>query len=671
MARTRELPKSLPMGHRTLQIRAQKSGDGESASKSYPLTLATDKGVKRSGWWGWYYEILGHDAGEVETGRLERGLALLVNHDPNQRAGRIENGKVEGGKTTGEARFGTTEFARGIQQEVDDDTLNEMSVGYMVHEYQRTADVDPDDDEDEDYLGTYRAVSWEPYEGSLTPIPADENCGIGRSAERDPKTPVFPVRFRNSAELPPQIANQSKENRSMATQAAPVSSAPEPVTIQVGADQLANERKRAAHIALLARQYPDILTREKADEFLNNGTEGNAASAYVLEQARAKQVTLNSGSPVTLSDKERKQYSLTRAIRGIAGASHGFTEDAGFEREVSQTIAKVMGRDTGGIYIPTMEPLFRLTPQEIQKRALTQGSNAGGGYTVATELVSFLDVLRPAVKLFKLGAEFMGGMSSNFSLPKQLTDSDFNWVGENPGVDNTDIDPTFGQVAFTPKTATGSTSWSRQLFVQSSIDIEAKVRNSLVQRAAITMDKVGIQGTGSANQPKGILNATGVSVIALGTNGAVPSFQPLIDMAMDPAAYNADQLGELRYLITPEIAGYLQGQPKLANTIAQPIFTFGPDGQGYINGLKADWSNLLPKNLVKGTSGAVCHAGIAGVFNALTIAEWGAMEILLDPYTGAKQALIKITANFMMDVQPTYAQAFSVYLDALNTTAEA
>jgi hypothetical protein len=46
------------------------------------------------------------------------------------------------------------------------------------------ADIDPDEDEDEDYLGTYRAVEWELYEFPLTPIEADVNSGIGRSAER-------------------------------------------------------------------------------------------------------------------------------------------------------------------------------------------------------------------------------------------------------------------------------------------------------------------------------------------------------------------------------------------------------------------------------------------------------------------------------------------------------
>jgi HK97 family phage major capsid protein len=661
MSQKRELPKSLPIGQRTIQVRAQKSGDAEP---SYPLVLATDQPVRRGGWYGWYYEVLGHDAGEIDLGRAERGLSLLVNHDPDQRAGRIENITIGSGKTSGDARFGTNDFARSVRQEVDDNTLTDMSVGYLVNEYQRVADIDPDDDEDEDYLGTYRAVSWEPVEGSLVAIPADTEAGLGRSLDKDdPKLPKYPVRFLAPAILPPTITT-AKEQRSME----PVTAVPETPAIQVGADQLANERKRTTHIALLARQYPDILTREKADEFINSGAEGNAVSAFVLEKQRAAQLTLNSGSPVTLTDKERKQYSIVRAVRSISAERTGIREEAGFEREVSQELTKVLGRDSGGLLIPTMEPIFRLTPQEIQKRALVTSTTAAGGATVATELVSFLDVLRPAVKAFELGAEFMGGMSSNFSLPKQLTDSDFNWVGENPGADNTDIDATFGQVAFTPKQATGSTSWSRQLLTQSSIDVEAKMRNSLVQRAAIAIDKVALAGTGTANQPKGILNATGVTLMSIGTNGGVPIFQNLIDMIMDVAVYNADRLGIPRYLVTPEIAGYLQGVPKLANTIAQPIWT-NEGGQGYINGFKADWSNLLPKTGTKGT-GTNLHAGIAGVWNCLTVAEWGAMELLLDPYTGAKQALVKIIANFMVDVEPTYAQAFSVYLDATNTTAE-
>ncbi len=660
----RELPKSLPMGQRTVQVRAQRASDAEPAK--YPLTIATDQPVRRDGWFGWYYEVLGHNAGEVDTDRLQNGIALLVNHDPDQRAGRIENGKVGAGKTSGEARFATTDFARSVQQEVDDGTLTDMSVGYLVNEYNRVADVNPDDDEDEDYLGTYRAVRWEPVEGSLVAIPADPGSGVGRNLDPE-KVPQYPVRFIGAPATPPAITG-TQEQRNMATAVVIPNPAP---AVEVGPDQMKAERARVALIMNYAREYPDLLTRDEAEKALNDGASAQAVGASLLEKKRAKEVTLHSGSVVPMSDKERKQYSVTRGIQSLISSVATGKAESCFEREVSQTIAQKMGRDTSGFWMPTSEPLFRLTPQEMQKRALYTGTSGAGGATVATELISFLDVLRPAVRLFQMGAEFMGGMTSNFSLPKMLTDTDFNWVGENPGTDNTDIDPTFSQVQFTPKTATGSTSWSRQLFVQSSVDVEAKVRNSLVRRAAIAIDKAGIQGSGSSNQPKGVLSATGVTVLSLGTNGAAPTYQNLIDMVTDIESYNADSLGDPDYLFTPEIAGYLAGQPELSNSIALPIFqrSSKPGAQGTVNGHDAYKSNLVPKTLTKGTSAGDCHAIIAGVFEALTIAEWGAFEILLDPYTGAKQALIKIIGNLMIDVQPTYAQAFTVVLDALNSTS--
>jgi HK97 family phage major capsid protein len=303
-----------------------------------------------------------------------------------------------------------------------------------------------------------------------------------------------------------------------------------------------------------------------------------------------------------------------------------------------------------------------MTAQEISTRALATSASASGGATVATELISFLDVLRPQVHLFDMGVQFMGGMTSNFSLPKGLTDSDFNWVGENPGADNADVDPTFGQVQFSPKGATASTSWSRQLLIQSSVDVEARVRNGIVRRGAIGLEKASIQGAGGL-QPKGLPTSTGVNVVIVGANGG-PLTKPLLT-SMDTVIQvaNAD-LGEGMYLITPENAGYLENTPELNNTIALPIMTTGADGIGRIRGKKAYRSNLLPKTLLKGTA-TNCHAAAYGYWPELTIAEWGAMEILLDPYTKARQQLINIIANFLVDSNPTYPQAFSVILDSL------
>jgi HK97 family phage major capsid protein len=654
----RDLPAQLPMQHRAYDLRAEKADDDADPSL-VPISFSSSNPVKRMSWGGmWWYEVLSHQAGAVTTGRLSQGISVLVNHDVNQRAGILQDGQIGDKKGTGNVRFNSTQFGKDTATEVRGGTLPFISVGYIVASERRVEDIDPADDEDENYLGTYEADSWEPVEVSFVAIPADPSVGVGRTV------PQYPVRFAGMPASPPANAARSSKESHMDPENTP---APVPAAV-VGNDALKLERERTAGIMLLARQFPEILTREAADKAIHDGATRDSIAAIVLEKKREKEVAANAGGSLGLTEKEGKRYSFMRLIRSLGSAHLGTKDEAGFEREVSDELAKRLGRETGGVYVPTNEPIFRLTADEqLRRRALYAGSATTGGDLVATELVGFLDFLRPALRLTRLGAEFMGGCTSNFALPKMTADTGFNWVGENPGEDNSDVDPAFGQVPFNPLGATASTSWTRQLLIQSSVDVEAKVRNSIIQRGAIGIEQAALMGSGGT-QPTGLLSTSGVHLIALGTNGLAPVKQNFIDMLTAAYVSNAE-LGDQKYLVTPEIAGYLAGQPELGNTIALPTFTYGPDGKGRINGHDAYWSNLLPKTLTKGTSAGVCHAAVGGSFNALTIAEWGAMEIILDPYTGAKQSLIKIIANFLVDSNCTYPQAFAVILDALNPTA--
>jgi HK97 family phage major capsid protein len=664
----RALPAQLPMQSRVFSVRATAPAAGTDES-IVPISFSSSNPIKRMSWGGmWWYEVLNHSAASVKTDRLAQGLAVLVNHDPNQRAGILQDGVIDDKTGRGNIRFNTTQFGKDVATEVREGTLPYISVGYIVHSESRVADIDPLDDEDDDYLGTYEADSWEPCEVSLVAIPADPSVGVGRDLSHIPQ---YPVRFAGIPATPPALPTRStKENHMEPVVPAvlPAAIVPSAIVLTDHTEAVRSERERTVGISLLARQFPEILTRELAEKAINDGSSRDAVATVILDKKREKEALLNAGGQITLNEKERSSYDFMRAVRAVANTSGGSAPaEAGFELEISQTIAKKLGRDTGGLFIPTTEPIFRQTSEEIRKRASVAGapgSTTGGGATVATNLISFLDFLRPALRLTALGAQFMGGCSSNFALPKMTGDVGFNWVGENPGADNADVDPTFGQVPFSPLGATASTSWARQLLVQSSIDFEAKIRNALVMVAAIGIEKAALAGTGGT-QPTGVLTTTGVNLKVLGANGALPTKQLYIDMLTAAFVANAEVLGLQKYLLTPEIAGYLAGQPELANTIALPTFTYGADGQGRINGHDAYWSNLLPKTLTKGTSAGVCHAAIGGSFGALTIAEWGAMEIILDPYTKAKQSLVNIIANFLVDSNVTYPQALSVCLDQL------
>jgi HK97 family phage prohead protease len=119
-------------------------------------------------------EILMHQPANVRLERL-RGLgALLINHDHNQRVGTITKADVVDGRLVVTARFLSLPAGQSAKVEAEEGSLRGVSVQYAVHAWE----IDEEKRE-------IRATDWEPYEVSLTPIPADPSVGIGRQASAD------------------------------------------------------------------------------------------------------------------------------------------------------------------------------------------------------------------------------------------------------------------------------------------------------------------------------------------------------------------------------------------------------------------------------------------------------------------------------------------------------
>ena len=116
-----------------------------------------------------YNEILSHEPGAVDIGRLEEIGTLLFNHDSDQPIGGIEKVWIEGGKGRAVVRFDEDEDAEKIFQKVKRGSLRGVSVGYRVHEWEKRGK--------EDMIAT----KWEPLEISIVSVPADASVGVGRS----------------------------------------------------------------------------------------------------------------------------------------------------------------------------------------------------------------------------------------------------------------------------------------------------------------------------------------------------------------------------------------------------------------------------------------------------------------------------------------------------------
>jgi hypothetical protein len=73
-----------------------------------------------------------------------------------------------------------------------------------------------------------------------------------------------------------------------------------------------------------------------------------------------------------------------------------------------------------------------------------------------------------------------------------------------------------------------------------------------------------------------------------------------------------------------------------------------------MNGYRAEASNQVSKTLGGGSE----HGIVFGVWSQLIVGEWGAVEIITDPYALKKQGMIEVTEFLMVDIALRYAEAF-------------
>jgi HK97 family phage major capsid protein/ATP-dependent Clp endopeptidase proteolytic subunit ClpP len=407
-------------------------------------------------------------------------------------------------------------------------------------------------------------------------------------------------------------------------------------------------QERIEEIKGLAKKYN---CEDSALDAISSGMSVSDFKGQILE----KKMGAAAAQPIDvfMSQREQSQYSVARAIVNSVDKIR-----SGFEMEVSDEIGRQLKRTTNGVFIP-----LRLGgPRNVLSTASSEG-----GATVATELQELIDVLRNRMLVRQMGAQVLSGLSGNVAFPRKTGTGTLYWVGENPESGVTAGDATFDQLIISPKTAQATTSFSRQLLTQSSLDVEAMVRQDLMDTAAIGIDNAAINGTGQNNQPTGILNTSNIGAVVGGTDGALPTWAHMVALESKIAAGNAD-FGSLGYLTNPKVRGILKTTAKFTNTGLE-IWQKGQatDGFGEVNGYRAGATMQVPSTLTKGSSTSICSAIIFGNWADLIIGEFGVIEVTVDPYTLADKGQIKVTIHVMVDLGVRHAASFAAMKDALTT----
>lgn len=351
----------------------------------------------------------------------------------------------------------------------------------------------------------------------------------------------------------------------------------------------------------------------------------------------------------------RPRYSLLRALRVAADQR----QLDGFEGEVSQELAKRVGRAPRGFFVP-FDFESPLEPRDVPERRdlnLTTGAYVKATITDAS---NFIELLRNAALVRELGATILAGLVGDLSIPKQLTAGTAYWF-DSESATVTESNQTTGQVALAPKTLGTMTDISRKLLLQSSIDAETFVRADLAQVMAIELDRAVINGSGSGAEPEGILQNSSIGTVAMGTNGAAPDWASLVALETNVAVANA-AIGSLAYLTNAKVRGKLKTVPKVSG---QANFLMDPDQT--VNGYRCGISNQVPSNLTKGSSSGVCSAAIFGNWRDVLIGFWGGLDVLVDPYTGGAAGTLRIRMFQDADIKFRHTASFCKVVDYLTT----
>lgn len=616
--------------------------------RTVELSFSSEEPCER---WGWI-EILEHSAGAVRLGRLNDAAAFLVDHATRDQVGVIERAWLSNRKGRALVRFGRSARAQEIFADIIDGIRQHTSVGYWVHSEILAENV-------EGQLPVYRVTDWEPLEISIVPVPADPGVGVGRAVA---------VRHLND-----------KEAKKMADETPTPVKAPEPDVkpyIRSGEEKERARQKKIRDGAKAYATHPafgEAITA-LAERCCEAGTsyEEFAEQSFLLMAERKGETVRQAPNPeLGMPASDIKRYSLLKVCRFLdAPNSIAAKDEAAFELEASFEARKLVdGKSADGVTVPQdivravlgRSLGFMAAPRQ---RDLNVTDDTAGGYLVKTELGQLIEMLVNRAMVVQMGATVLGGLNGNLAFPKQTGGATCYIVGE--GIDVTESQQTFGEVALTPFTLGALTEITRRALKQSSIDIEALVWRDLAQAIQLEYDRLCIEGSG-AGQPLGILNHTDFNVITPATNGEAVSWADACNVVGNCAVDNAP-FANSGWLTNAKVMAALLQTAKATGLdfMMQPI----RDPQGFFNlmGYRLGVSNQVPWDLTQGTSIGVCSALIfAANWSDLMIGQWGGIDLNRDTATKSASGGLRLVALHDMGVAIRHGQSFGGQKDITTT----
>ena len=284
---------------------------------------------------------------------------------------------------------------------------------------------------------------------------------------------------------------------------------------------------------------------------------------------------------------------------------------------------------------------------DLERRALSEGTDSAGGFTVPEPLSrDFIDRLRARSVVFAAGAQTVEMTSETLRIAKWLTDPTVAWRAENASI--TESDPTIGQLVFTARSVAALFRASREL-LEDSANITQMIENGIAQALAVELDRVALLGSGTAPEPTGIANTSGVGSVSMGTNGAaLASYDQIVDLLQTLA--DADAADPTALVMAPRTRYALA---KLKDGNSQPL-----QAPEVVRAVPIRATTSMPVDETQGTASDASRI-IAGDFADLLIGVRSSLriEVLRERYADTLQ--FGFLAHMRADVQVARPASFA------------
>ena len=280
---------------------------------------------------------------------------------------------------------------------------------------------------------------------------------------------------------------------------------------------------------------------------------------------------------------------------------------------------------------------------DLERKAMA--SSALGAILPTPISNQIIDLARNASTVIRAGAVTVPMTTATLKLARMTGDVTAAWYAEAGAISESDA--TLDSVTLTARKMACMVRINREILEDSSPGVDGIIRNSVAQAMALELDRVALVGTGTAPQPRGLQNVSGINTVtSVGTPADYGKFlDAIFEVRLDNFEPNA-----------------VINSVRTAKTLAKLFTGISSDKTPLMmpsdySALTRFASNQIPVNLGVGTNESLAFVG---KFDELMIGL--RQNIIIEVSNSASDVFEKdqvmLRATWRGDVQVTRATAF-------------